>query len=90
MVTWSGLSRGRVGRGSAHLSMEPLVVPYNPADLVSDIRRQTVPRSDKLAQAEIITGNVQTGGSGVDASCLLSGNLWILDRGCNSRRLHFF
>jgi hypothetical protein len=58
-------------------------------DLFPDMRRQLLPRGDKLAQNQISAGSMQTWGKGVDASSLLRRSLRILGRGCSSRRLHF-
>ena len=59
-------------------------------DRFPGFRRQLAPRDDKFAQGQIGAGKMQTGGICVDATIFLSNSLWILGRGCNSRRLHFF
>jgi hypothetical protein len=62
--------------------------PRQVHDFIPDIRRQRVPAGGKLAQAQISAGNMQAGGSGVDATILRRNDLRIWGRGCNSRRLH--
>ncbi len=58
-------------------------------DRFPGFRRQLAPRNDKFAQGQIGTRKMQTGGICVDATIFLSNSLWILGRGCNSRRLQF-
>ena len=86
---WDGRGRCPIaGNSDTSNTLGISLAPRHFRDLSSDIRRQRVPASDKLAQAEISAGSMQTGWRGVAASAMRCNNVWISGHRWNSRRLH--